>query len=69
MTATPEPQIVEPGEQCESCGRWEPDLTAVHRVYLDTGSDVDGAATVLDEVEWWCGGCCATYPHVPADDR
>lgn len=50
--------------RCDSCGREEPELTAVHRVYVtpeawDTPERVD----VLPGVERWCFACTTHYPH------
>ena len=46
--------------QCDNCARPDPDLVAVHRVYLSP-------ETVVDEVELWCWSCRTQYPHEPAD--
>ncbi|MHB8464403.1 MAG: hypothetical protein ACYDH6_01245 [Acidimicrobiales bacterium] len=41
---------------CGNCARPDPDLVAVHRVYLEP-------EMTLDEVEWWCFSCRSMYPH------
>ncbi|MGH9016622.1 MAG: hypothetical protein ACRDY1_02630 [Acidimicrobiales bacterium] len=53
--------------RCDSCGRGEDALEAVHRQYvtMDDSGAVTGTETV-DEVEHWCLACRAAYPHAPA---
>lgn len=51
-------------ERCDSCGRPDPPLAAVHRVYLE----LDRLGTVVGHrrepiAERWCPACLATYPH------
>lgn len=60
------------GPTCDSCGRDGEELVEVRRVYLDPDAVTDlyanpdeTPATVVDEVEHWCGSCVATYPHIP----
>ena len=49
---------------CDSCGRDEPDLVAVHRVYVVPESwDTPGSEKTLAEVEQWCFSCRTHYPH------
>ena len=64
---------------CESCGREEPSVTTVQRMYLAGPSSGDGpeatAPRELDceeqpaagEIEMWCASCCATFPHIGID--
>ena len=54
--------------RCESCGRDDEELTAVHRVYA-TPESWEAPATVqrLDEVEHWCFACLSHYPHERVD--
>jgi hypothetical protein len=50
--------------RCDSCGRDEDDLVAVHRVYVTPESwDAEGKVDVVDEVERWCFVCRTHYPH------
>ena len=55
---------------CESCGREEPGVTKVQRVYLlaedpdATAAEVEATATpTAGDIEMWCASCCATFPH------
>ena len=51
---------------CDSCGRQEDDLAAVHRVYVVPESwDTAGSVSVEDGVERWCFPCRTHYPHQP----
>jgi hypothetical protein len=54
---------------CSSCGRDdEPDLAAVHRVYITPESwDTEGTVDVVEEVEQWCFVCRSHYPHQLVD--
>jgi hypothetical protein len=64
---------------CESCGREEPTVTKVQRMYLaGRPTDLDPVATEPRElhpeerpgagdIEEWCASCCATYPHVAVE--
>lgn len=66
---------------CESCGRDEPSVTKVQRMYLaDQSTVVDPEAVELRElnpeerpgagdIEVWCASCCATFAHVAVDER
>jgi len=50
---------------CESCGRDDEDVAAVHRMYVTPEAwDTPGTEKVLDEVEHWCFACRSHYPHV-----
>jgi hypothetical protein len=50
--------------RCDSCGRDEDDLVAVHRVYVTPESwDAEGKVEVVAEVERWCFVCRTHYPH------
>jgi len=49
---------------CNSCGRDDEELVAVHRVYVTPEAwDAPGRADVQDEVERWCFSCRSQYPH------
>jgi hypothetical protein len=49
---------------CESCGRKNEELVAVHRVYVTPESwDTAGRVDVVDEIERWCFTCRTHYPH------
>ena len=52
-------------DTCGSCGREDKDLIEVRRVYLiaDDAAQRGDPAVLPDELEWWCAGCRATYPH------
>jgi hypothetical protein len=53
--------------RCDSCGRDDEVLTAVHRMYVRPESwDQQGEARVLEEIERWCFPCLTHYPHVLA---
>jgi hypothetical protein len=55
--------------RCDSCGRDEPDLAAVHRVYVTPEAwDAPEKVEVLDSVERWCFACLTHYPHQAVDD-
>jgi hypothetical protein len=52
---------------CDSCGREESELVAVHRVYVVPESwDTPGSEKTLTEVEHWCFSCRTHYPHQEA---
>jgi hypothetical protein len=52
---------------CDSCGREDSELVAVHRVYVVPESwDTPGSEKVLAEVEQWCFSCRTHYPHQEA---
>jgi hypothetical protein len=52
---------------CDSCGREESELVAVHRVYVVPESwDTPGSEKTLTEVEQWCFSCRTHYPHQEA---
>ena len=55
--------------RCDSCGRDDEELTAVHRIYA-TPESWEAPATVqrLDEVEHWCFACLSHYPHERVDE-
>jgi hypothetical protein len=56
------------GGSCDSCGREEDELFAVHRKYvIPERWDTPGSERVLDEVERWCFPCLTSYPHVLVD--
>jgi hypothetical protein len=49
---------------CDSCGREEPELSPVHRVYVVPEAwDTPGSEKTLAEVEHWCFACRTHYPH------
>ena len=49
---------------CDSCGRDEAELVAVHRVYVVPEAwDTPGSEKTLAEVEHWCFACRTHYPH------
>jgi hypothetical protein len=49
---------------CESCGSEEPQVYAVHRIYVTPADwDTVGREDVQPEVERWCYACLASYPH------
>jgi hypothetical protein len=50
---------------CDSCGRDDEDVVAVHRRYVTPDDwDTPGRDVVLDEIERWCVACLTHYPHV-----
>ena len=50
--------------RCDSCGRDDDPVVAVHRVYVTPESwDTPGKVDVVDEVEQWCFVCRSHYPH------
>jgi len=50
--------------RCDSCGRDDEEVVAVHRVYVTPESwDTEGKTEVVDEVERWCFVCRTHYPH------
>jgi hypothetical protein len=50
---------------CDSCGRDDEEVVAVHRRYVTPVEwDTPGSDVVLDEVESWCIACLTHYPHV-----
>jgi ribosomal protein L44E len=52
---------------CDSCGREDSELVAVHRVYVVPESwDTPGSEKTLAEVEQWCFSCRTHYPHQEA---
>lgn len=56
------------GGHCDNCGRADPPLVPVHRVYLEL--DRLGAVTGHRREpaeERWCEACRATYPHEPVE--
>ncbi len=59
------PPVVAPSSgTCESCGRAEDDLEAVHRVYVTPEAwDTPGKVDVMPETEHWCLVCRSHYPH------
>jgi hypothetical protein len=58
--------VTEPAT-CDSCGREETELVAVHRVYVVPESwDTPGSEKTLAEVEQWCFSCRTHYPHQEA---
>jgi len=51
---------------CESCGRDDEPVEAVHRVYVTPESwDEEGRTVVQPNPERWCWVCRAHYPHEP----
>jgi hypothetical protein len=40
-------------------------LEEVRRVYLVVDDEGTQHVTEVEGSEWWCGSCCATYPHLP----
>lgn len=53
---------------CDSCGRDDDELVAVHRRYVTPEAwDTPGSDKVLDDVERWCVSCLTHYPHVTVD--
>lgn len=53
---------------CDNCAREEPELLAVHRVYVVPETwDTEGSETVVAETEHWCVSCCTQYPHRRAE--
>ena len=53
---------------CDSCGRTEIVLWAVHRIYITPAEQgfedlTETRSRTLPEVEHWCLACCASYPH------
>lgn len=66
---------------CESCGREEPSVAKVQRMYLveptDSGEPAGQSPRELEpqepptagDIELWCASCCATFPHVSVDAR
>lgn len=54
---------------CDSCGREDEELVAVHRRYVTPETwDTPAAERTLAEVERWCFACLTHYPHVLVDD-
>jgi hypothetical protein len=54
---------------CESCGRDDEVLYAVHRIYVTPETwDTPGSHRRLDEIEQWCFACCTHYPHERVED-
>ncbi|HEV3225647.1 MAG TPA: hypothetical protein VGZ52_02395 [Acidimicrobiales bacterium] len=50
--------------RCESCGRDDEEVIAVHRVYVTPETwDTEGKVEVMHEVEQWCFVCRSHYPH------
>ncbi len=66
-TSTGDPAGAAEPASCDSCGRADADLQAVHRVYLffDRLGAVTGEQQVPD-VERWCLSCRTSYPWQPA---
>ena len=65
-TSTGDPAGAAEPASCDSCGRADADLQAVHRVYLF----FDRLGAVTDEqhvadVERWCLSCRTSYPWQP----
>ena len=55
---------------CESCGGEEPEVWAVHRVYVTPADwDTEGREDVQADVERWCYACLASYPHEMLPER
>ena len=55
--------------RCDSCGSDEPEVWAVHRVYVTPADwDTEGREDVQPDVERWCYACLASYPHELVDD-
>lgn len=55
--------------ECESCGRPDSDLVAVHRMYVVPEDwDQEGRQTVVEELEIWCFSCRSQYPNVLPGD-
>jgi len=49
---------------CDSCGSEEPDVYAVHRIYVTPADwDTVGHEDIQPDVERWCYACLASYPH------
>ena len=49
---------------CDNCARDEPELLAVHRVYVVPETwEREAGETVVNDVEHWCVSCCTQYPH------
>jgi len=56
-------------DRCESCGREEEVVSAVHRVYLTLADwDREERVEILPDLELWCWVCREHYPHQLADD-
>lgn len=55
---------------CDSCGRGEEVVVALHRVYLTLADwDQEERVEVVAELEHWCEVCRSHYPHqLPAGD-
>jgi hypothetical protein len=52
---------------CDSCGRDDEEVTAVHRVYITPEAwDTEGKVDVVEELEHWCFACRSIYPHQEA---
>jgi hypothetical protein len=53
---------------CESCGRDDEALFAVHRMYVTPEAwDTPASSTTLSDVERWCLVCVTHYPHTEAE--
>lgn len=53
---------------CDSCGRDDEEVVAVHRMYVTPEAwDTPASSRVLDEIEHWCLACRTHYPHEVAD--
>jgi hypothetical protein len=46
--------------ECENCGRFDDELTVVHRMYL-VPEEIR-----VEEIERWCVSCRTQYPHEDA---
>jgi hypothetical protein len=54
---------------CDSCGRDDEEVVAVHRVYVTPESwDTEEKVDIQDEVEQWCFACRTHYPHQEVAD-
>jgi hypothetical protein len=55
--------------RCDSCGRDDEVVAALHRVYLTPADwDREEKVEILTEVERWCEVCRGHYPHQLLDD-
>jgi len=56
--------MVSKHSRCDSCGRENEEVVAVHRVYVTPEAwDTEEKIDVQDEIEHWCFACRSHYPH------